>query len=57
MSYLYRVYGLNIESEIEVPELSKLDNNSNILRNSIWWDKRINKNRVYGKIPKTRYVV
>ena len=26
MSYLYRVYGLNIESEIKIPELSKLDN-------------------------------
>ena len=30
MSYLYRVYGLNIESEIKIPELSKLDNDSNI---------------------------
>ena len=35
MSYLYRVYGLNIESEINIPELSKLDNDSNI-------DARIN---------------
>ena len=30
MSYLYRVYGLNIESEIKIPELSKLDNDNNI---------------------------
>ena len=30
MRYLYRVYGLNIESEIKMPELSKLDKDSNI---------------------------
>lgn len=30
MRYLYRVYGLNIESEIKIPELSKLDKDSNI---------------------------
>lgn len=29
MSYLYRVYGLNVKSEILIPELSKLDDSEN----------------------------
>lgn len=43
MSYLYKVYGLNIKSEMKIQELSKLDKDSNI-------DAKINYGTVCNEI-------